>query len=49
MLMAKAIPFAFATGHGATALQPPYESALVLGKPFDFEQVKIIVARLTGG
>jgi CheY-like chemotaxis protein len=48
LLMAKAIPFAFATGHGAAALQPPYASAPILGKPFDFEQVKTIVARLTG-
>ncbi len=45
-LAARGIPFAFATGHGAARLQAPYNTAPVLGKPFDFDAVNALVARL---
>jgi DNA-binding NtrC family response regulator len=46
-LVERRVPFAFATGHGASALKPPHDGAPVLAKPFDFEAVKTIVTRLT--
>lgn len=48
-LMTAGVPFAFATGHGSAQLQAPYDGAPMLGKPFDFEAVKVVVAKLTGG
>jgi DNA-binding response OmpR family regulator len=40
------IPIAFATGHGGEAIDPRFNDALILSKPFDFEVVKGVVDRL---
>lgn len=42
-LAARAIPFAFVTGYGATGLSPAYSSIPVLQKPFRTEDLGCIV------
>jgi CheY-like chemotaxis protein len=46
VLSAKNIPFAFATGHGADTLAKRYTDVITVSKPFDFEIVRSVVARL---
>jgi DNA-binding NtrC family response regulator len=48
ILAARSVPFAFATGHGTGRLAAPYDSVPMLGKPFDLDGVRAIVARLVG-
>lgn len=43
----KSVPFAFATGHGRSALPAEFADAPVLGKPFDFQAVKELIEQLT--
>ena len=40
------VPFAFATGHATTGLATRYAQALSLSKPYDFEAVRGVMARL---
>lgn len=42
-LRAKAIPFVFATGHGAAGIKPSFHGTPVLAKPFDFAAVQAVV------
>jgi two-component SAPR family response regulator len=46
VLLEKNVPFAFASGYGASALPARHRSTPVLQKPFVFEDVKRIVDRL---
>lgn len=46
-LAAMGVPFVFATGHGAAQLQAPHGGAPIIGKPFDFDAVKAMLAKLT--
>ncbi len=48
-LSARNIPFAFATGHGADALAEHYTDVVTVSKPFDFEIVRSVVAKLLEG
>lgn len=43
-LRGRGIPFAFATGHGRGGLPKGFEDALLLAKPFDFEDVRRVIA-----
>jgi CheY-like chemotaxis protein len=45
-LGAQSVPYVFATGHGELALAPAYANTPVLSKPFDFDSVKAMLARL---
>ena len=45
-LRGRAIPFAFATGYGASSIDVRFKDALILSKPFDFEAVKRVVTAL---
>jgi len=45
-LCARDIPFAFATGHGGSKVAARFSDAQVLLKPFDFEGLKGMLARL---
>jgi DNA-binding response OmpR family regulator len=45
----RALPFAFATGHGRTALPLEFADAAVLAKPFDFQTVSALLSALLGG
>ena len=47
-LCARDIPFAFATGQGGSKVAARFSDAQVLLKPFDFEGVKGMLARLLG-
>jgi CheY-like chemotaxis protein len=47
-LLARKVPFAFATGHGASTLEEGYAQTLVVSKPFDFEAVRAAIGRLLG-
>jgi DNA-binding NtrC family response regulator len=47
-LMKLGIPMAFATGHGGQEIDPRFNDALILSKPFGFEALKGIVERLIG-
>jgi len=49
VLSAKGIPFAFATGHGADAMAKGYADVITVAKPFDFEIVRSVVAKLLEG
>lgn len=42
------VPFIFATGFGASTLDPEFESAAVVSKPFDFGQLEAVVKGLPG-
>jgi CheY-like chemotaxis protein len=44
-LRQRGIPFAFATGHGRGGLPNGFEDALLLTKPFDFDDVRQVLAR----
>ena len=48
-LAVKGIPFAFATGHGADAMAERYAGIATVSKPFDFEIVRSVVAKLLEG
>jgi DNA-binding response OmpR family regulator len=45
-LRGRGIPFALATGHGAHGVDIRFKDALVLSKPFDFEEVRDVMAKL---
>ena len=45
-LQDRGVPFVFATGHGADGVAARFKGTLVLSKPFDFEAVKIMMAKL---
>lgn len=45
-LSQKGIPFAFATGHGANSVAERFKGVITVTKPFDFEVVSGVVARL---
>jgi DNA-binding NtrC family response regulator len=45
-LEGRGVPFAFATGHGAAGVDQRFRNALVLSKPFSYENVKYIIAKL---
>jgi CheY-like chemotaxis protein len=45
-LKGRGVPFAFATGHGPGGVDQRFRTALVLSKPFSFESVKGIIAKL---
>jgi DNA-binding response OmpR family regulator len=45
-LRARAIPFAFATGHAPEAKGSEFEDAVTLPKPFSFETFRDVVAEL---
>lgn len=45
-LRERAVPFAFATGHDGSDLDDRFKGAPLLPKPFDFAQVKAVVAAL---
>ncbi len=45
-LRARAIPFAFATGRGAESIDPRFADAPILGKPFEPDAVRRVLAAL---
>ena len=45
-LRGRGIPFVFATGHGANGVEVRFEGIRILSKPFDFEEVKDMIAKL---
>lgn len=47
-LRERGIPFAFVTGHGSQEIDPRYQEAIILAKPFRFEAMKKAVAQLRG-
>jgi DNA-binding response OmpR family regulator len=47
-LRARAIPFAFASGHGRDVLIPEFRDALLLNKPFAFETFRNLIGVLLG-
>ena len=49
ILIARGIPFAFATGYGAAGLDEAYRRRPVLAKPFLFEDLRQMVAEITAG
>jgi len=44
----RSIPFAFATGHGAGQLPPDLADTPMLAKPFTFDDLKQLLAKLLG-
>lgn len=48
-LVARSIPFAFATGHGADVVAPRFANVITVTKPFDFEAVRDVVSKLLTG
>jgi CheY-like chemotaxis protein len=46
-LLARGIPFAFATGYGRIGVDPKYASVPVLHKPFDGERLKAVLGAAT--
>jgi CheY-like chemotaxis protein len=49
ILMARHIPFAFATGYGAAGIDEPYRTRPVLAKPFRAEELAKLVSTLKIG
>jgi CheY-like chemotaxis protein len=47
-LAERGVPFAFATGYGR-APAGPFETAPVLGKPYEFDEVSRVLAQLLAG
>ncbi len=45
-LRERGVPFAFATGHGANGVAVRFQDALFVRKPFDFEEVRAVIAKL---
>jgi CheY-like chemotaxis protein len=45
-LLARRVPFAFATGHGVARIVERFRDAPTLVKPYEFEHVREVVARL---
>jgi DNA-binding response OmpR family regulator len=45
-LRGRGVPLAFATGHTVGAIAQEYRDALMLPKPFDFAELRNVVARL---
>jgi len=48
-LIARGIPFAFATGYSGRGIDSAYASNVILRKPFDKEQLSKVIERLKGG
>jgi CheY-like chemotaxis protein len=48
-LIARGIPFAFATGYSGRGIDSAYASNLTLRKPFDKEQLSKVIERLKRG
>ncbi|HYM99147.1 MAG TPA: response regulator [Aestuariivirgaceae bacterium] len=46
ILRERAIPFAFTTGYGRTAIDNAYSEIPILQKPFSHDQLKNVVSRL---
>jgi DNA-binding NtrC family response regulator len=46
ILRERAIPFAFTTGYGRTAIDNAYSEVPILQKPFSHDQLKSVVLRL---
>ncbi|HEY2137605.1 MAG TPA: response regulator [Xanthobacteraceae bacterium] len=42
----RAVPFVFATGHGSEVIEPRFKDAPTLVKPYDFESLRKVLARL---
>jgi DNA-binding response OmpR family regulator len=42
----RAVPFVFATGHGSDVIEPRFKDAPTLVKPYDFESLRQVLARL---
>jgi CheY-like chemotaxis protein len=47
-LIARGIPFAFATGYSGRGIDSAYASAAILRKPFDKEQLSKVIEHLKG-
>ena len=47
-LRARGIPFAFATGYGDNSMVGAFTDEMIVSKPFDFEAIKDVLARLLG-
>ena len=45
-LAARGVPFAFATGHGISAVAPRYKGVVTLSKPFDFASVTRVLDQI---
>lgn len=48
-LSAKRVPFAFASGQDASAIDARFKDAPLLAKPFDLEQVRKVLAAMVPG
>ncbi|WP_119459496.1 response regulator [Rhodospirillaceae bacterium SYSU D60014] len=48
VLIARGIPFAFATGYGETGVREPYRSHPTLQKPFQQQHLKDVIAKVLG-
>jgi CheY-like chemotaxis protein len=48
-LRERAVPFAFATGHGADRIDAQFKDVPTLLKPYDFEKVRQVLATLLDG
>jgi len=48
-LRERAIPFAFATGHGSDRIEQRFKGVPTLAKPYDFERVKMVLGLLFDG
>lgn len=48
VLIARGIPFAFATGYGAAGIEEPYRARSVLAKPFLAQDLQRLVCTATG-
>jgi hypothetical protein len=44
-LLERSIPFAFATGHGESAIDARFKAPFVLAKPFSFEGLREMLIR----
>jgi DNA-binding response OmpR family regulator len=45
-LRERGVPFAFATGRGADGVAVRFQDALIVRKPFAFEEVRAVIAKL---
>jgi CheY-like chemotaxis protein len=46
-LLARGVPFAFATGHGRNGIAARFKDIAVLPKPFDFVMMRRVLSELT--
>jgi len=47
-LRARQVPFAFATGYGDEVLVDAFKDEIIVSKPFDFAEIKDVLAKLLG-